>query len=296
MRYPRPRGVLLLLHALCCCDGFLNPIFSRFDIQSRSLANSIQPTTTTTLEVLSESKIRDVLEELYPSGKGYIERLRMGRVAQGFLGAEGQALDDVRLPGGGSLTYGEYPWQFVCDLVNECLDLSGGPEKASELVFLDVGSGAGRLVIGQALSWPWKLSCGVEIVQSLHDTAEVALQKALVITKESNMRMAPVQLLLGDMTVPVEYGGVDFKGADIIFCYSSTWPAAGDLLTEASFALGTRLKKGAIVVTTDRLLESQPGVWGFEVISTHTSDNPETGGKSTAYIQRVTLSGIGRWQ
>lgn len=46
------------------------------------------------------------------------------------------------------------------------------------LVFADVGSGCGRLVMAQALKWPWRSCLGVEKVRSLHQMGEAAISAA----------------------------------------------------------------------------------------------------------------------
>jgi len=40
---------------------------------------------------------------------------------------------------------------------------------------------------------------------------------------------------------------VDISDIDILFCYSSSFPAFGDLLTEFSYTLGHKLRPGAQV-------------------------------------------------
>ena len=79
----------------------------------------------------------------------------------------------------------------------------------SNLVFGDMGSGCGRLVVAQALAWPWRSCRGVEKVQSLHDMAEAALIRARHMAEDPNTistearrllrNMAPCTLSLGDV-------------------------------------------------------------------------------------------------
>lgn len=77
------------------------------------------------------------------------------------------------------------------------------------LVFGDIGSGCGRLVVAQALTWPWRTCRGVEIVPSLNEMGEEALQAADRLaegqTKVSSdarrllQAMAPCSLSQGDV-------------------------------------------------------------------------------------------------
>lgn len=64
------------------------------------------------------------------------------------------------------------------------------------LVFGDIGSGCGRLVVAQALTWPWKSCRGVEIVPSLHDIGQAALQEADRVAKGDENTLSPETLRL----------------------------------------------------------------------------------------------------
>lgn len=83
-------------------------------------------------------------------------------------------------------------------------------------MFADIGSGCGRLVLAQALTWPWKSCRGVEKVSSLHDMGEAAVQAARQMSVEDGpategmetissealqvlRTMAPCKLSLGDV-------------------------------------------------------------------------------------------------
>lgn len=66
------------------------------------------------------------------------------------------------------------------------------------LVFGDIGSGCGRLVVAQALTWPWRACRGVEIVPSLYHIGEAALLAAagrVADEGETNLSPAAVSLL-----------------------------------------------------------------------------------------------------
>lgn len=106
-----------------------------------------------------------------------------------------------------------------------CLSTTVGPVPPSvpnyrKLCFGDIGSGCGRLVVAQALTWPWRSCRGVEKVKSLHHMGEAALAAAGRMAQgESRVRsvggdilspdasrllikMAPCALLLGDINEP----------------------------------------------------------------------------------------------
>eukprot|EP00953_Heterococcus_sp_UTEX-ZZ885_P007343 4454-Heterococcus_DN1.PRE.1 len=83
---------------------------------------------------------------------------------------------------------------------------------------------------------------------------------------------------------------MDLSTVDVVFCYCSTWPARGDVLTSLSYSIGSQFAAGTVIVTTDRQLASEPGVWEFEQLHTVQGTNQETGGSSTAYIWKLVLS------
>ncbi|CAM9764436.1 unnamed protein product [Ectocarpus sp. 6 AP-2014] len=98
--------------------------------------------------------------------------------------------------------------------------------------------------------------------------------------------MAPCSLSLGDVN-----DDVDISDIDVLFCYSSSFPAFGNLLTEFSYTLGHKLRPGAQVITTDRRLVSD-GPWEFALLGEREGRNSETGGKSIAYIWEVARSAL----
>lgn len=85
-------------------------------------------------------------------------------------------------------------------------------------MFGDIGSGCGRLVVAQALTWPWRACRGVEIVPSLHDMGEASLEAADRIAGGDEDKaelspealgllktMAPCSLSLGDVNDEVSH-------------------------------------------------------------------------------------------
>ena len=78
-------------------------------------------------------------------------------------------------------TYGEFPLPLFGELIDKASSYanvcSGGTRMDAE--FLDLGSGAGRLVLAAAaMSNPWKTCRGVEYLPSLHSLALEKLTEA----------------------------------------------------------------------------------------------------------------------
>jgi SAM-dependent methyltransferase len=224
--------------------------------------------------------VRKQLDLLYPSAER-MARERVGREAQGFF--EGKFVENSSTRG--ELTYGEFDLEFHDHLVQRALVAGRSPEQASELQqlnFLDIGSGVGRLCIAQALRRDcWHNIVGVEIVPQLHDMG----LKALAQIKEEqrhDANLSNIELLLGDVH---EADFISQVAPDVAFCYCSTWPSRGVFVTELSYTLGTRMKPGARVITVDKQLASEKGLWEFELLEECHGANAETGGEgSIGYI------------
>jgi tRNA G46 methylase TrmB len=78
-------------------------------------------------------------------------------------------------------TYGEFPLPLFGELVDRaaCYAAACPDGRRSDAEFLDLGSGAGRLVLAAAaMSNPWKRCRGVEYLPSLHLLAEEKLSQA----------------------------------------------------------------------------------------------------------------------
>ena len=79
------------------------------------------------------------------------------------------------------LTYGEFPLPLFGELVDRaaCYAAACQGGRRADAEFLDLGSGAGRLVLAAAaMSNPWKRCRGVEYLHSLHLLAEEKLDEA----------------------------------------------------------------------------------------------------------------------
>ena len=85
-------------------------------------------------------------------------------------------------------TYGEITWKGVNQIIS-CLDL----EETKDLVFLDIGSGHGKMVMHMALQTPIKKSIGIELNKNRHKEA-VKLK-----SKVGSFGDCEVQLIKGDI-------------------------------------------------------------------------------------------------
>ena len=75
-------------------------------------------------------------------------------------------------------TYGEFPLPFFSRLVDRACELCGIGSHRSGSVLLDLGSGAGRLVLWAASTNAWRSVVGVEYLHSLAVEADSKLQQA----------------------------------------------------------------------------------------------------------------------
>jgi Histone methylation protein DOT1 len=81
-----------------------------------------------------------------------------------------------------SLTYGEFDLYGLAQVLEEAIGIvRSDPSKQfsdwHDCVFTDLGSGTGRLVLGAAALYSWKLCRGIELLPSLHQTAVAMAQE-----------------------------------------------------------------------------------------------------------------------
>ena len=126
------------------------------------------------------------------------------------------------------------------------------------------------------------------MVPELHMLAEEAVWRV-----QDQLR-PKLRLVCADAADAFKPHGPLAGGADILFAYSSTWPAEGDLLSDFTQLCGTRLPVGTRVITTDRRLVSLDGAWRFDLLGTYEGRNAETGGTSVGYVQVVAKSLAGK--
>ena len=167
---------------------------------------------------------------------------------------EDEVLRDARwsaagLPPGvsedGALTYGEFSAERFHDLLGKAVALCGGD--ASNLTFIDIGSGAGRLVLSAAAGFPFRRCTGVEVVEPLHEMALQMHDAAEQLARQLDCRLAPCSFECVDM-MSAEARPI-LKDASIAFAFSTCFP---DEIFAA--CLRSQLSVGALVITIDAVL------------------------------------------
>ena len=145
----------------------------------------------------SLARCNAMLDLAYVSSS-YDDRLIIGRKAQ--LGEEMIYRSGLNIDS--TLTYGEFDLNLFASLVDRALD-----GVADGATFVDVGSGAGRLVLAASSLWPrFGLCAGVECVPELHRVALDAAArvelppsspKCEFVLGKQRMRSAQMASLLG---------------------------------------------------------------------------------------------------
>jgi hypothetical protein len=232
------------------------------------------------------------------------------------------------------LTYGEFDFYFFAELLDRAwehycdsskdkdVSSSSHPEKRvwKDQVFIDVGSGAGRLVLAAAALHPagWKQCRGVELLPGLHKAACENLDEcrlgddslALPVGHDDGngnasdgkanpakaLRLAPIDFVCASF----EDNAIDshWKDASCIFVTASCLPS--ELLQSLRRVVGQHCRLGTIVMSTDYPLPLQGGISGdgddgsslqrLELLEKVDGYSWVTGGDSTAYIHRVVAS------
>jgi hypothetical protein len=248
---------------------------------------------------------------LYPPSERQT-RYSAGAKGQNLQRGEILSPSDPRL----SLAYEEFPLHSFETLIQRANELreehssqiaaDEGPvtrEATRRGKLVDLGSGAGRLVVYGALVngglSGWDVH-GIEILAELHNVAQEILKRAVSQQifsssasgrddgncSEENNAVGSIQLHLGSAKTCASKGIL--KDADIIFCYSTVLPApdfnvewgAPMLSLEWSELLSTSCPKGCLVITTDRVLNP---IHGWILLDKMEVDNPALFG-STGYI------------
>jgi len=192
--------------------------------------------------------------------------------------------------------------------------------------FIDIGSGSGRLVLSAAALHPYfKICKGLEILEGLNSVATLIAEQCRVSndtddtsddqkvqyalpyitnstddttnTTSTPLQMAPIQFKCGSFTNPYEH----LSDIDVAFVFSSCMKS--NLIQELSIAIGRQCKVGTIIITTEYPLYLSGTIDPIENDVTMPFGEYEIrllekidgwcwlmGGKSTAYIHRVTKS------
>jgi hypothetical protein len=162
----------------------------------------------------------------------------------------------------GALVYGEVTFDSMRKILKRAFDLRSDPEVNmlsegdDDLIFCDLGSGAGRPVFASACCYPFKKSVGVELLSSLHDLALRAKQDW-----DANVDLSH------KTTIEFYHGNIfdlsvyDWTGADIILVNSTCFT---DVMMRDLSVLA-KIRPSCIMITFTQALESSL----FEVIGTN---------------------------
>lgn len=161
-------------------------------------------------------------------------------IATNDLAAEG--IDDDRHG-----VYGEFPLRGMAQLLAH-------PAMGSISSFVDIGSGAGHLILGvAAMLGPEASVVGIEASPALNLIAEKAIAHLVSLGR---LRPGAVNSILADATSqPVHPTLVSaLTQADAVFCYSTAFPSEDGLrLPQLSAVLAAFLPGDSVVITTDKV-------------------------------------------
>jgi hypothetical protein len=189
------------------------------------------------------------------------------------------------------LTYGEFDFFFFAQVLDqarayfECQDNSNGQPRRpdwEDKVFVDIGSGVGRLVFAASALHPnWKQCRGIELLPGIHREAVSKLQwytsrmhEANDVvedgtdlrrdrhmrgdcvgsdengsdTKNSQLWLSPIEFVCGSFDDPYNFIG----DADCIFVFSSCMPE--ETTDSLAKVIGRQCRPGTIIITTERML------------------------------------------
>ena len=295
------------------------------------------------------SSVLQNLDELYPP-----EGIQIRNAASRTDGYWSFVKDGKEPPKG--LTYGEFDFNFFAYLIDRAhfhyysstsihqqkqqpfVPVRKGYEKGkkrSQLtqtttttdwrnkVFLDIGSGAGRLVLGAASLHPnWSLCKGIEVLPGLHKLGVENTKKCHKNSSEiqddgndelkfttapnfdtyflkssisTDLPLAPVHLSCASILDP----NVFIADTDCAFVFSSCM--SGKLLEGIGEAIGRQCKPGTIVITTDYMLPLEGhiapcsdnqigGSYMFRLLEKIDGPCTAVGGVTSGYIHRVVKS------
>lgn len=222
--------------------------------------------------------VAPVLDVLYSPGAGYESRRTLARDAALAQSSKTSA-EGIPLAGDG-MVYGEFDLAFLERLLD-----AAEPQKGD--IFVDLGSGCGRAVLGAALLRPntWAECVGVECLPELHAAAVAARVRIDELTELADTPVAPVGYICADLWS--EEAESPLAAASIAFSYSVTWERDEEgYLTALSSLLARRLSDGARACTVDLKLRSDAEAT-FEQVAAVAGSNPETGEDTVGYVWRV---------
>ena len=149
-------------------------------------------------------------------------------------------------------------------------ELIGLMEPKEGDVFVDMGSGLGKMVISTAMTRPFRECRGVEILPELHDKATTALDRLrTAMGEDAFSSLPPVRLVCGDMFA------MDITDADVVYCFATC--LSKEVLQSLIWKLEAELRPGARLVIISKMIESpffEPWKGGYvSVEQAHTKWN-----------------------
>jgi len=235
---------------------------------------------TTTIAAIITPSIRNVINSCYPPTEYSTRRT----IAYDAALASTTIYTPEGIPlAGDSMTYGEFDIDFFDRILGKTLPSPGD-------TFVDIGSGAGRLVVAAALlhSRIWRNCHGVEISLPLHEVAIAARVAFSEIEKITQPPIAPCQYTLSDFAIG---DGLDaIRSADVVFSYAVTWNN-DDSHRRLIRTLAQELRDGTRVISIDIPLDdgayTNDETACFNLLAKEVGYNQETGDKTIGYIYRL---------
>ena len=155
--------------------------------------------------------------------------------------AEESNKSQTRVPGIGWF-YGELSWSGSWDLIGLAKPREGD-------VFMDLGSGLGKMVLSAAMTRRFKECRGVEILPELHAKAAAALGRLRdAVGEEAFAMLPPVRLECGDMLA------ADVADADIVYCFATCF--SPEIVSALEAKLAAEMKPGARLVLVSKQMET----------------------------------------
>jgi len=149
-----------------------------------------------------------------------------------------------------SLIYGEIEFDPFFEALRKIEKEYGGLQSrdGKKLRFVDLGSGTGKAVFAAALSHPFEICSGVEIVKSLHDIAEKMSKDFEKNVRNSSrvpsfVKDTKIELICGDATK------FDLSNIDLVFMCSTVFDY--NLMSKLAKAAGV-MRVGTFMITLSK--------------------------------------------
>ena len=291
-------GLTVALYAYCVVTA---PAFSWAPFAG-GYANTVAstPEATSTVSWVPFPLIQDGLDQLYPPEELEARNALSRKDGYWAFVREGEDPDP-------NFTYGEFELSFFAQLLERAGQIwkEHNGDSLCDKVFVDIGSGTGRLVIAAAALNPaWRTCRGIELLEGIHDKAVETVEQCStpdgsrkLISQGQELPMASIDLVCASF----DDARASLGDSDVMFMFSSA--VDKDLLTLLSKAIGRECKPGTLVITTDYMLDLEGTVqstggadkrFRMELVEKLDGDCWCTGGQSTAFVHRVIESAQGR--